>query len=389
MNDIQLSPEYKKLINRFDHLDLIDPFHDDYYAEMQAISFQHVFLKAKSERQDLLSKAPPPILSLSTFTPRDEMIAIMDSLAEMYAKNAQSADDWETINYSNINNYEFKAMKIKVKAQVDFLDLYFEISKPSTRHDIKKYLTEKTGIAHYISEHGKGFIIRLHDINSLRELQHRIEYLKHFDCNKESFQITEIELAIDFYRFKHRALVTALFKSLYLPNTAENFRLFKNQLGVFTPIPTTPLSMMSKLESGYNIGINHKKADEYWHLYVKTTDQNKQALPKHKWRIRAEKNIKQNVLSRMDNRLTNLKELLLNGFKGLSFTQLVNNAPQSVKDTYKNSIQPFGMEQKTYYNKSRHKRTLQEYIEKNADLNRLISNAIYNLLRNFAISAKQ
>ena len=201
MNDIQLSPEYKKLINRFDHLDLIDPFHDDYYAEMQAISFQHAFLKAKSERQDLLSKAPPPILSLSTFTPRDEMIAIMDSLAEMYAKNAQSADDWETINYSNINNYDFKAMKIKVKAQVDFLDLHFEISKPSTRHDIKKYLTEKTGIAHYISEHGKGFIIRLHDINSLRELQHRIEYLKHFDCNKESFQITEIELAIDFYRF--------------------------------------------------------------------------------------------------------------------------------------------------------------------------------------------
>lgn len=251
---------------------------------------------------------------------------------------------------------------------------------------LRMYLTEKTGIAHYISEHGKGFIIRLHDMNSLRELRHRIEYLKYFDCNKESLQITEIELAIDFYRFKHRALVTALFKSLYLPNTAENFRLFKNQLGVFTPIPTTPLSMMSKLESGYNIGINHKKADEYWHLYVKTTDQNKQPLPESKWRIRAEKNIKQNVLSRMDNRLTNLKGLLFNGFKGLSFTQLVNNVPRSVKDTYKESIQPFGMEQKIYYDKSRHKRTLQEYIEKNADLNRLISSAVHNLLRNFAIS---
>lgn len=387
MNDIQLSPEYKKLMNRFDHLDLIDPFHDDYYAEMQAINFQRAFLKAQSERQPLLPSMTPQILSLSIYTFHDEMINLMDSLTQIYAKNAQSANDWETINYSNINNYDFKAMKIKVKAQVDFLDVYFEISKSSTRHNIKKYLTEKTRTTHYISEHGKGFIIRLHDMNSLRELQHRIEYLNHFDCNKESFKIMEIELAIDFYRFKHKALVTALFKSLYLPNTAENFRVFKNQLGVFTPIPLSPIEMLEKLKSGYNIGINHKKADEYWHLYVKTTDHNKQPLPEFKWRIRAEKNIKQNVLCRMDNRLTNLKGLLFNGFKGLSFTQLVNNAPQSVKDTYKNSIQPFGMEQKTYYDKSRHKRALQEHIEKNADLNRLISNAVHNLLRNFAISA--
>ncbi len=47
----------------------------------------------------------------------------------------------------------------------------------------------------------------------------------------------------------------------------------------------------------------------------------------------------------------------------------------------------FGMEQEIYYDKSRHRRTLQQYIEKNADLNRLISNAVQNLLRNFAISA--
>ncbi|WP_162689738.1 hypothetical protein [Acinetobacter sp. CFCC 11171] len=311
----------------------------------------------------------------------------MNSLDQIYAENAQSAIDLETVIYSNINNYDFKEMNIMVKAQVDFLDLYFEIGKPSTRHDIKKYLTEKTGITHYISEHKKGFIIRLHDMNSLHELRRRIQYLDHYKCNKDSFRIMELELAIDLYRFKHKALVTALFKSICLPSTAENFRVFKNQLGVFTPIPLTPLTMMKKIESGYNIGINHKKADEYWHLYVKTTDQNKQPLPEHKWRIRAEKNIKLNILTKMNNRLNNLKGLLFDGFKGLSFTQLVNNAPQSVKDIYKESILPFGMEQKIYYGKSRHKRTLQGYIKKNADLNRFISNAVHNLLRNFAISA--
>ncbi|GAA5555496.1 hypothetical protein Asch01_00185 [Acinetobacter schindleri] len=386
MNDIQLNPEYKKLINDIDHLDLIDPFHEDYYAEMQAINFQLSFLKAKPERLLLSPSTTSQILSLSLSTSHDEMIALMDSLTQMYVENAQSADDLETVIYSSIHNYDFKAMNIMLKAQVDFLDLYFEIGKLSTRHDIKKYLTEKTGIAHYISEYKKGFIIRLHDMNSLYELRRRIQYLDHFKGSKESFRIMEVELAIDFYRFKHKALVTALFKSISLPSTAENLRVFKNQLGVFTPIPLTPIAMMKKLESGYNIGINHKKADEYWHLYVKTTDQNKQPLPECKWRIRAEKNIKLNVLNKMDNRLINLKVLLFNGFKGLSFTQLMSNVPQFVKDEYKESIQPFGMEKKTYYDKSRHKRTLQEYIEKNADLNRLVSTAIHNLLRNFAIS---
>lgn len=386
MNDIQLSPEYIKLMNDIDHLNLIDPFHDDYYAEMQAINLQFSFLKAQSERPLLLASVKPQVLSLSISTPHNEMIALMDSLTQMYAKNAQSTDEWEAVIYSNINNYDFKARHIKIKAQVDFLDLYFEIEKSSTRHDIKKYLTEKTGIAHYISEHKKGFIIRLHDMNSLYELLCRIQHLNYFKCNKESFRIMEIELAIDFYRFKHRAFVTALFKSLRLPHTAENFRIFKNQLGVFTPVPATPISMMSKLDNGYNIGINHKNADEYWHLYVKTTDQNKQPLPEYKWRIRTEKNIKLNVLNQMDNRLTNLKGVLFDGFKGISFTRLVNNAPPSVKETYKVKIQPFGMEQEIHYDKSRHKRNLKEYIERNADLNRLISNAVHNLLRNFAIS---
>lgn len=83
-------------------------------------------------------------------------------------ENALQAYDFETLIYSNIHNYDFKAMNIMVKAHVDFLDLYFEINRSSSRHDIKKYLTEKTGIKHYISEYGKGFIIRLHDMNSLK-----------------------------------------------------------------------------------------------------------------------------------------------------------------------------------------------------------------------------
>ena len=307
-------------------------------------------------------------------------------LCERYAENAKKADQLETVIFSDIHSYDLKAMNIQIKAQVDFIDLYFEIEKTTTRHDIKKFLTEKTDITHYISEYEKGFIIRLHDMNSFNVLRRRISYLKHFECNFDSFKIMEIELAIDFYNFKHRALTTALFKSIRLPSTVENLRVYKSQLGVFTPIPSTPYSMFRKLENGYNIGINHKDANEYWHLYVKTTDCNKQPLPENEWRVRTEKNIKRNILSQMDNRLTNIKRVLLDGFKGLSFTQLTTNSSKRLTNEYKNTVRAFGTEIPTYYDKNRHKKNLSESMKTHGELNQLVSSAVHNLVRNFTIN---
>jgi len=336
--------------------------------------------------KDLSSNISALNCNRRSFSQNDLTPYSFESLKNRYMENALQAYDFETLIYSNIHNYDFKAMNIMVKAHVDFLDLYFEINRSSSRHDIKKYLTEKTGIKHYISEYGKGFIIRLHDMNSLKKLQRHLMHLHHFQCKEESLHIVELEIAVDFYHFKHRALVTALLKSIRLPNTAKNFRVFKDQLGVFTPIPTTPILLMRKLEKNFNIGINRKDADEYWHIYVKTTDQNKQPLVKDDWRIRAEKNIKREILSKMDNRLTNLKEILLQSFKGLSFTQLKDDVPSTIKKQYTEKVEPFGVEQVVYYDQSRHKRTLPKYFKRHTELNRLISNAVQNLVRNFAIN---
>jgi hypothetical protein len=354
---------------------------------MKAIEFEMSLLD-KVEHAPNTAIKMPNFVEVHADISEQNLISVLNLLTERYSTNAKSAEDLETLIHSNINNYDFKAMKIKVKAQVDFFDLYFEIGKASTRHDIKKYLTEKTGVTHYISEHRNGFIIRLHDINSMHQLQRRIQFLDHFNCHTDSFQVVEMELAVDFYQFKHRALATALFKSIRLPSSINNLRIYKSKSGVFTPIPNDPLTMISKLNESYNIGINHKSADEYWHLYVKTTDHNKQSLPQIDWRIRAEKNIKFNVLTQMDNRLLNVKQVLSEGFKGLSFTQLKRNAPLHMKAKYKDSVKAFGQEQEIYYDKSRHKRTLSEHIEKNTALNQLISNAVQNLLRNFTISLK-
>ena len=141
--------------------------------------------------------------------------------------------------------------------------------------------------------------------------------------------------------------------------------------------------MFRKLESGYNIGINHRDADEYWHLYVKTTDCNKQPLPKNEWRIRAEKNIKRNVLNQMDNQLTNIKRVLLVGFKGFNFTQLKANSSKQLNEEYKNTVRAFGTEIQTYYDKYRHKKNLPESMKTHGELNQLISTAVNNLTRNF------
>ncbi|AZM39571.1 hypothetical protein [Acinetobacter baumannii] len=386
MNNVSLSPEFQNLMTRLDHLDAIDPFQESYYAEMQSIAFELECLKARTKSSASLQSTCDSTLKLYTHTSNKYMALILESLSHRYVANAKQADDLETLIYSNINSYDFKAMGIKVKAQVDFLDLYFEINKDSTRHDIKKFLTEKTGITHYISEFKNGFIIRLHDMNSLDQLRRRIQHLNHFQCKKDSFRIMEIELAIDFYRFKHKSLVTALLKSIRLPSTAKNFRVFKNQLGVFNPLPTTPLTLIRKIQNGYNIGINHKDADEYWHLYVKTTDHNKQPLHELEWRVRAEKNIKRNILSGMDNRLVNLKSILLESFKGLKFTQLEATAPRHLKSLYRESVQPFGLEQEVYYGRHRHKRALPEYIKSNAHLNQIVTSAVHNLIRNFTIN---
>lgn len=90
----------------------------------------------------------------------------------------------------------------------------------------------------------------------------------------------------------------------------------------------------------------------------------------------------------MDNRLDNLKRILLKGFKGLKFTQLEATAFQPLKDLYRDSVKPFGLEQDIFYDKSRHKRKLPEHIEKNTALNQLVSNALHNLLRNFTIKSE-
>ena len=384
MNNLTaLSVEHQKLIDRLDQLDFVDPFSKHYYEEMKAIESEILRLKTRTVCKPVEKRN----LSLNIHTPNDELDLIIESMKLLYANNAKNADQMETKIFSNIHSYDFKAMNIKIKACLDFVDIYFQVEKPCTRHDIKKYLTEKTKIRHFIKESGDGYIIRLHDMNSIHSINKRLMYLNHFGLEKNSLAITEMEVAVDFYGYKHLALITALLKSLKLPNNTENLRIFKTQTGVFTPIPSDPIILHSKIADGYNIGINHKLADEYWHLYRKQTDHNGQSLPETEWRVRAEKNVKVNVLSKMDNRLVNFKRVLLDCFKGIRFTQLKQGAIQKTKQMYDDRVEAYGTENEAYFDANRNLRKLPCHIELNTDLNKLVMNAICNLVKNFNLQS--
>ena len=88
----------------------------------------------------------------------------------------------------------------------------------------------------------------------------------------------------------------------------------------------------------------------------------------------------------MDNRLTNIIRVLLDGFKGLSFTRLTANASKHLTYEYKNTVRAFGTEIPTYYDENRHKNNLPESTKKHGELNQLVSSAVHNLVRNFTIN---
>lgn len=138
-----------------------------------------------------------------------------------------------------------------------------------------------------------------------------------------------------------------------------------------------------KLRDGFNIGINHRLADEYWHIYLKQTDQNGTPLAESEWRIRAEKNVKVNVLSKMDNRISNIKRVLLDCFKGIRFTQLKKSSSHKFKQSYSDTVETYGMEKGAYFDANRNLRKLCTDIEMNADSNEFVTNAVCNLAKNF------
>lgn len=329
--------------------------------------------------------------NITTVSPQISDVDLDQHLLEMshrYADNAKSADDFEAEIYSDIHSYELLAMGINIKTVIDFLDLKFEVTKPTTRSLIKKYLTEKTGTRYYISnderdivQDGNIFTMRVHDIRTKKDLQRIIKCLEHYGVSFDQIKVDRIEVAIDFYGAKSKALLIALFKSLAYVEGSGNERIYKNNVGKFIPIPNQPIRLLAQLEDGYCIGVNPNSSVIYYRLYYKMTDK-KQNLPEQEHRLRAEVNCAVSVLG-TDDHLSNLPEIIQSAFGQMKLTKLNRDATEEDKKLYRDSVAMFGLRREQYYSKSRHKRGLSEVLTKNGELNKTISKKVSNLKRNF------
>lgn len=312
----------------------------------------------------------------------------LDYLAQRYAGRTKLADEFEAVIYSDIHSYDLLSMGIQTTAVVDFIKLEF-IPQPGTdRSQIKKYLTEKTGVRHYIeesnieiAEFGRKYSIKVHDLKSVAQLERVIEQLEHFGVNRQFLEIIEIELSLDFYNAPRKELLIALFKSLKLSKNTSDVRFYRYK-GEVRKVPLNLLKTQQYLEKFYCIGINPQNSDLYYRLYRKVTDRMSPLSPEDH-RLRLEVNLSRKELIKITLDLLDIETLIREGFKHIDFTRLSEDAGELLEMEYRQHVQLYGQEVTSFRSKSGNRRTLQEGIKLNAELNKMKRIAVSNLVRNF------
>lgn len=329
-------------------------------------------------------------------------------LVQTRAKDAQAADEEFLTQLCNIQNYEFHPMRLKpkcivyknwekapfrvlklqVKAVIDFMKLEFTSNVATSRIKVKEILTKKTGTKFYtqadesnIEQDGQKFTIILHDINDRMQLKTIADLLvKHFHSDVSKLKVKAIELSVDFYNAQNNALLIALFKALRLDAQSDNFRIYKNQKGFFSPVIQDPLKLLKHIDDDWCIGINHRDSPLYYRLYHKTTDRNSN-LSKEEHRHRIEVNLNGKALENIDCHPYNLQNVVKYGFRKIQFTVPSFDSHSIERVTYETTVQPFGMEADSYSQANHRKRALPVYLKPHTQLNRLIRKAVDNLCR--------
>ncbi|TMS47691.1 hypothetical protein [Acinetobacter lwoffii] len=369
---------------------------------------------------EMLQNSSGRSLTFSDKTGTTELHTFLDAYQRRLEINTDVAETLEAEIYSNISSYSFEKhmdfknpelrekgysihfKPIQIKAVIDWLDLAFEVDpshcsfahKPNARSYIKSFLTMKTGKKHYvkhddsdINQEGLVFTVRLHDIKSKADLLMIADLLeKQYGAEILRMKIRNIELSLDFYNANNRGLLSALHKSLRYQATANNFRIYKyvkaDIRNKFNPVPHSPLMLLKRFNHDWCLGVNPKGSPLCYRLYVKTTDSNKQPLPKEEHRLRVEVTLDQSILKENDCSIENLQSIIKQGFKFLTFTELDKKSPEAFRASYEEIIKPYGQE-RAGRNVNRNKRNLEDGIKTYAELNSIVSKAIFNLCRKF------
>lgn len=339
----------------------------------------------------------------------DHLNNLLNHYQSKWNHAVEVAEHQNIIEKSNIHNYEFDRKKlkpqmlsfkngasiqvqqslIKIKSQIDFINVSFNTIKATQRSYIKKFLTEKIGKKHFITEEHKHnatvntdsmasctFNIRIHDVSNKKCIYKIVHALKK-NYGAFNFRITCIELAHDFYNAPPEFL-TALFKSIQFDADVQNIRIFRLK-GENQNIPYEPIRLKNLLLQGFNIGVNdYRKDDVYYHFYFKKTDHNKRPLPREEWRLRAEVR-----LSNLDHALEDLRNVVKTGFRKITFTQLTHTATLGQRKLYSLFIRPYGQKLSSPILKNGHYRDFKKFICTNQNLNERLRESVKNLSNKF------
>lgn len=290
--------------------------------------------------------------------------------------------------------FKFKAPS--VTAVIDWLALEFRVNASAFvfKHpdkpfqDIRKLMRDHAVdpnmyVLHSKSDRSK-FTIHLHDIARVEQLDRVIELLRiNYGASPHEMRITTLELSLDFWHVKTKAMLLALAKSLRAVASVEDkdFRVYLNA-NHFAVMPKDPRKAISYIDQGYTIGIGHMRNDDvYIRAYYKRTDRNAD-LPEHERRLRIEVNLTGKTLEAMGNHTGNLKALIEQGFKYLNFTRLNNDVTDKEQARYADQVELFGR-RSSMISRSRNRRPLCNFIRTNRELNDVVRKSVYNLSRYF------
>jgi hypothetical protein len=400
----------------------------DYYDNSNALEDQ-----LTKELDDLLLSCEDDTLStasinptasiINTTTPLEVVHAIMEALQRSCKHSVKQLEATEQNKLCDLSQYNRTTMKnagITVKACLDFIDIKFTTTKPHNRSSIKKYLTEKTEIRHYIKVvdesdviledkkkndstdcTGTTFVIRLHDMENLKTLMKRLSFLKHYNANLNiaDLEMIRVERAIDFYGAPHE-MRTALFKAVRL-SKAENCRFYNENTfplkgktgGIFSIF-----NDFNDVRDGNTIYTNNKDSDHLIRLYFKTTDKGQQLDLKDQC-LRFEQNYSGNKLRILNGgapvRLKDLSNVIKAMSAELKFTKLKDDVFPYFRSGYRDFVKPYGLERESvsadkYRVKKRRDKCgnetrLSRYLETHSEFNQVIAKAQHKLAEKFKV----
>ncbi|MFV5514004.1 hypothetical protein [Acinetobacter gerneri] len=307
---------------------------------------------------------------------------------EVQATDINCFDSKPEFNSPHMNKY-FKIKKPRITAVIDWLRLEILISegykfkRPTQPYnDIKDFLKAKSiNDNPYVKQTGgRTFELDLHDVSTGNDYTDILNKLR-AEYEPRSIKVVTLEVSLDFWNVSASSFLLALQKSLRVDKRFENtdLRAYNDDKGSF--LPTNSVTAMKRVHDGHTIGIGHKhNGDLYVRTYYKVKDRG-QALPRDQYRTRIEINVRGETLVSMGNDADNLKHLTNKSFKFLRFTHLKDDATPEQIAEYRKFVGLFGKEI-SVISKSRNKRPHPDHIESYAKLNKVVSTAVSNLIRN-------